>query len=352
MGNTTAGNEFGHDPDSETTAPDGPDTLDSTIEHTGSLISIGHTEQAPATVTPAVPSKQLQAGLAKQSKLPSWSKPTLRFWSGPAKPAEEPTLDKADRTWWNRVLDWLAALLERTEDTVDYLRTNLGRMSTQANPRDRARSDAAEQFRHALDEQLEAGTSRSDLVKATIAKRARCCAAIGGLFALPGTVPGIGTAAQFVLGMAATWPESDLMRYQMWCLQVELLHLYGMAYTEMDADVLREGSLNYEWINKGGEAFVRSLLARLHRSTAAATGFLDRFLLQIGASTALRESAGRVLAKTLPLGIGVAIGATVNHLKLHLFARRQLHRMQVSADQRISDEFAGPVRPSNQTQVA
>ncbi|MDE0670472.1 MAG: hypothetical protein F4Y08_10500 [Caldilineaceae bacterium SB0662_bin_9] len=201
-------------------------------------------------------------------------------------------------------------------------------MPDKADPVAKAKSEEAEQLRRALDEQLEAGTSRSDLVKATIANRARLCAALGGLFALPGTIPGIGTAAQFVLGMAATWPEADLIRHQMWCLQVELLYLGGLDYTEADAELLREGSLNYEWINKGGEAFTRRLLARLYQSTAAATGFLDRFLLQIGASAALRESAGRILAKTLPLGIGVAVGATINYLKLHLFARRQHRRMQ------------------------
>ena len=83
---------------------------------------------------------------------------------------------------------------------------------------------------------------------------------------------------------------------------------------------------------KGGEVFAQRLLVRLRQSATVATKFLDRFLVRIGASAALRESASRILSKTLPLGIGVAIGATVNYLKLHLFARRQLHRMQVTAD--------------------
>lgn len=212
------------------------------------------------------------------------------------------------------------------------LRTNLERMPARDDPGDKTQSDAAEQLRRALDEQLEAHISQSDLIKATIAKRERFCAAIGGLFALPGTIPGIGTAAQLGLGMAATWPEADLIRYQMWCLQVELLHLYGMAYAEADADLLREGSLNYEWINKGGEAFAQRLLSGLRQSTVAATGLLDRILVRMGASTALRASAGQIVAKTLPLGIGVAIGATVNYLKLHMFARKQLRRMQVTGN--------------------
>ncbi len=74
------------------------------------------------------------------------------------------------------------------------------------------------------------------------------------------------------------------------------------------------------------------MLVKLRQSVTAATKFLDSFLVKIGASAALQESAGKILTKTLPLGIGVAIGATVNYLKLHLFARRQLHRMPISAD--------------------
>ena len=328
MGNTTAESEIGRDPDAETTASNGLSDLDSTIGHTESLIRPERPKPKPDAVAPAVPSEQLQAGLIKQAKLPRWSKPTFRIWPGQDQSIDKASSNSNDPPPKYRILEWLARLLERAEDTVDYLRTNLGRMPDKADPVAKAKSEEAEQLRRALDEQLEAGTSRSDLVKATIANRARLCAALGGLFALPGTIPGIGTAAQFVLGMAATWPEADLIRHQMWCLQVELLYLGGLDYTEADAELLREGSLNYEWINKGGEAFTRRLLARLYQSTAAATGFLDRFLLQIGASAALRESAGRILAKTLPLGIGVAVGATINYLKLHLFARRQHRRMQ------------------------
>ena len=327
MGNTTAGSEIGRDTDSEIAASNGPSALDSTTD-TEPLIRTEHPKPAPDAVAPAVPSEQLQAGLIKQTKLPRWSKPTFRIWPGQDKSPDKASSNSNDPPPKNRILEWLTRLLERAEDTVDYLRTNLERMPDKADPVAMAGSNAAEQLRYALDEQIDAGTSQSDLVNAIIAKRARLCAALGGLFALPGTIPGIGTAAQFVLGMAATWPEADLIRHQMWCLQVELLYLYGLDYTEMDAELLREGSLNYEWINKGGEAFTRRLLARLYQSTAAATGFLDRFLLQIGASAALRESASRVLAKTLPLGIGVAVGATINYLKLYLFARRQRRGMQ------------------------
>ena len=342
---------MGQDPASETMASDGSRALDLTTGHTESLSRTEHTKPTPDAVVSAVPSEQLQAGLIKQTKPPRWSKPTFRIWPGQGKSTGKvPSYSNAPSPK-NRILEWLVSLLGRAEDTVDYLRTNLDRMPDKADPVAMAELDAAVQLRRALDEQLEAGTSWSDLVKATIATRARFCAALGGLFALPGTIPGIGTATQFVLGMAATWPEADLMRHQMWCLQVELLHLYGLAYSEADAEQLREGFLNYEWLNKGGEAFARGLLARLHQSMAIATGFLDQFLLKIGASAALRESAGKVLAKTLPLGIGVAIGATVNYLKLHLFAHRQRHRMQDFVDQ-PSDEFAGPVQPSDQTQVA
>ena len=332
MCNRIPGDEIGHEAEAEATAADGLGALASTIGHTESLPHAKHTGRASAAVAPVVPSEQLQAGLSKQSKLPRWSKPTFRIWPDQTKATDENTSAPYSPSTANRILDWLAGLLERTEDTVDYLRTNLERMPVRDDPVDKTQSDAAEQLRRALDEQLKAHISQSDLINATIAKRERFCAAIGGLFALPGTIPGIGTAAQLGLGMAATWPESDLVRYQMWCLQVELLHLYGMAYAEADVDLLREGSLNYEWINKGGEAFAQRLLAGLRQSTAAATGLLDRFLVRAGASTALRTSAGRVLAKTLPLGIGVAIGATVNYLKLHMFARRQLRRMQATVD--------------------
>lgn len=332
MCNRKAEDEIGQDAETAAPASDGLGNLASTMGHTESLPRAKHTGRAPAAVAPGVPSEQLQAGLSKQSKLPRWSKPTFRIWPDQAKAAVENDANPYSPSTVNRILDWLAGLLERTEDTVDYLRANLERMPARDDPVDKTRSDAAEQLRRALDEQLEAHVSQSVLIKATIARRERFCAAIGGMFALPGTIPGIGTAAQLGLGMAATWPESDLIRYQMWCLQVELLHLYGMTYAEADADLLREGSLNYEWINKGGEAFAQRLLAGLHQSTAAATGLLDRFLVRVGASTALRESAGRILAKTLPLGIGVAIGATVNYLKLHMFARRQLRRMQVTVD--------------------
>ena len=332
MCNQIAGDEIGHDAEAEATASDGLGDLVPTIGHTESWPHAKHTGRAPSAVAPVIPSEQLQAGLSKPSKPPRWSKPTFRIWPNPAKTTNGDTSDPHGPSTVNRVLDWLAGLLERTEDTVDYLRTNLERMPARDDPVDKTQSDAADQLRCALDEQLEAHISQSGLIKATIARRERFCAAIGGLFALPGTIPGIGTAAQLGLGMAATWPESDLIRYQMWCLQVELLHLHGMTYTEADADLLREGSLNYEWINKGGEAFAQRLLAGLHQSTAAATGLLDRFLVKVGASSALRASASRILAKTLPLGIGVAIGATVNYLKLHMFARRQLRRMQVTVD--------------------
>ena len=332
MCNRAAEVENGRAPKSETAAIEAFNTLDHPNGHTETSPLTGQTEPASAAVAPAVPSDQLQAGLSKPSRLPHWSRPTFRIWRGQVKPTDENASDIHAPLPTSRLLDWLDGLLERTEDVVDYLRTNLGRMSGKADPVAMAESEAGAQLRRALDAQLETGTSQSNLAAATIAKRARFCAAIGGLFALPGTVPGIGTAAQFVLGMAATWPESDLIRYQMWCLQVELLHLHGMAYAEADTDLLQEGSLNYEWINKGGEAFVRKLLTRLHQSAAAATGVLDRFLVRVGASAALRESAGRILAKALPLGIGVAIGATVNYVKLHLFARRQLRLTEVTTD--------------------
>ena len=332
MCNRTAEDEIGRAPKPETAAMEAFDAPDPPHGHTGNSHLTGQTGPASAAVAPAVPSDQLQAGLSKPSRRPGWSRPTFRIWRGQVKPTDENASDIHAPPPTSRFLDWLDGLLERTEDAVDYLRTNLGRMSGKADPVAMAGSETGAQLRHMLDAQLETGASRSELVTATIAKRARFCTAIGGLFGLPGTVPGIGTAAQFVVGMAATWPESDLIRHQMWCLQVELLHLYGMAYAEADTGLLQEGSLNYEWINKGGEAFVRKLLTRLYQSTATATGVLDRFLVRVGASAALRESAGRILAKALPLGIGVAVGATVNYVKLHLFARRQLRLMQVTTD--------------------
>ena len=331
MSNRMAGDKVGRTADLEAAASKNLNAVDLTTDQAAPPTRDGHMEHTANAVVPAVPSDQLQAGLAKPSRLPNRSKPTIRIGLGRDKPATQNTSGKYGLPPPNRILDWLAGILERTEDAVGYLRANLGRMPVKADPVSMAGAEEGERLRHALDEQLEADIARSHLVKTTIAKRARLCAAIGGLFALPGTVPGIGTAAQFVLGMAATWPEMDLIRYQVWCLQVELLHLHGMAYSQADADLLSEGFLNYEWINKGGEAFTQNLLARLRQSATAATGSLDRFLARIGASAALRKSAGRILAKTLPLGIGVAIGATVNYLKLHLFARRQLHRMQVMA---------------------
>ena len=42
-----------------------------------------------------------------------------------------------------------------------------------------------------------------------------------------------------------------------------------MAYSEADAELLSEGFLNYEWINKGGEAFTQRLLAGLRQSVTA-----------------------------------------------------------------------------------
>ena len=332
MSNRMVGDKVGRTADSEAAASENLNAVDLTTDPAASPTRDGYMEHTTNTAVPAVPSDQLQAGLTKPSRLPNWFKPTTRIGLGRDKPATQNTSGKYGLPSTNRILDWLAGSLERTEDAVGYLRANLGRMPVKADPVSMAGAEEGERLRRALDEQLEADIARSHLAKATIAKRARLCATLGGLFALPGTVPGIGTAAQFVLGMAATWPEMDLIRYQVWCLQVELLHLYGMSYSETDADLLSEGFLNYEWINKGGEVFAQRLLVRLRQSATVATKFLDSFLVKIGASAALRESAGRILAKTLPLGIGVAIGATVNYLKLHLFARRQLHRMQVTVD--------------------
>ena len=332
MSNRMAGDKVGGTANSEAAANESLDAVDWTTDQAARPFRDGHMEHPTDAVVPAVPSDQLQAGLTKPSRLPNWPKPIIRIGLGRDKPTTQNTSGKYGRPPTNRILDWLAGTLERTEDAVGYLRANLGRMPGKADPVSMAGAEEGERLRSALDKQIEAGIARSHLVKATIAKRARLCATLGGLFALPGTVPGIGTAAQFVLGMAATWPEMDLIRYQVWCLQVELLHLHGMAYSEADAELLSEGFLNYEWINKGGEVFAQRLLVRLRQAATVATKFLDRFLVRIGASAALRESASRILSKTLPLGIGVAIGATVNYLKLHLFARRQLHRMQVTAD--------------------
>lgn len=327
-----AEDDIGRTPQSETTADKASNGPDTTKVFPEVLPPGGHAGQASTSAGPAIPSDQLQTGLAKQSRLPDWTKPTLWIGRGQIKPIDEIASDTNGPPTARRILDWLIGLLERTEDAVDYLRANQGRMPNKADPIAMAASEEAEPLRRALDEQLEAGMSRSDLAKSTITKRTQFCAAIGGLFALPGTVPGIGTAAQFLLGMAATLPELDLIRYQMWCLQVELLHLYGMTYSEADANLLREGALNYDWINKGGEAFASKLLTRLNQSGLAAIGSLDGFLMRLGASTALRESARRILAKALPLGIGVAVGTTVNYLKLHLFARKQLGQMSVTFD--------------------
>lgn len=332
MSNRMAGDKVGGTADSESAANESLDAVDLTTDQAARPLRDGHMEHTTNAVVPAVPSDQLQAGLAKPSRLPNWSKPTMRIGLGRDKPTDNNTSDPYGPPLTNRILDWLAGILERTEDAVGYLRANLGRMPVKADPVSMAGAEEGERLRRALDEQRKAGATQSDLIKTAITNRARLCTALGGLFALPGTVPGIGTAAQFVLGMAATWPEMDLIRYQVWCLQVELLHLHDMTYSKADADLLSEGFLNYEWINKGGEVFAQRLLVRLRQSATVATKFLDRFLVRIGASAALRESASRILSKTLPLGIGVAIGATVNYLKLHLFARRQLHRMQVTAD--------------------
>lgn len=332
MSNRMAGDKVGRTADSESAASENLNAVDLTTDQAAHPTRDGHMEHTTNAAVPAVPSDQLQAGLAKPSRLPNWSKPTLRLGRGQVKPIDEIASDTKGPPTASRILDWLTGLLERTEDAVDYLRANQGRMSGKADPIAKAKSEEADLLRCALDEQLVAGMTRPNLVKIVIAKRTQLCAAIGGLFALPGTVPGIGTAAQFLLGMAATLPELDLIRYQMWCLQVELLHLNGMAYSEADADLLKEGSLNYDWINKGGEALVPKLLTRLHQSGLVAISSLDGFLMKIGASAALRKSATQILAKALPLGIGVAVGATVNYLKLHLFARRQLNRMPVTVN--------------------
>lgn len=299
----------------------------------GSLARAKDPGRAPGTATPAIPSNSLQAGLAKQSGLSSRSKPNFQIWPGPLRSADETTSDAHGPTPANRILNKLAELLEKTEDTVSYLRVNLGRMpDNKADAVARAESEEGKRLRCALEEQLVADTSRADLVTAIIAKRARFCAAIGGLFAMPGTMPGVGTVAQFVLGMAATWPEMDLIRYQMWCLQIEVLHLYGMTYSEVDAELLGAGTLDYEWVNKGGEVLAQNLGSLLPQSPSTATKILNRFLVKIGVSAAWKEPARQILAKTLPLGIGVAVGATVNSFTLHRFARRQRRSMQITAD--------------------
>ena len=326
-----AGHMTGLDGKSEHTGSDGLDALDPAAGCNGPLANPEPTQPSSSATSSAIPSDQLQASLSKRSGLAGWRQQALRIGSNPATPADDKASDPHGPATANRVVDWLGGLLEQTEDTVNYLRDNLGRIPVQANPEVIARTDAAERLRRPLDAQLAAGASQADLVKATIAKRARFCTAIGGLFALPGTVPGIGTMAQFVLGMAATWPETDLVRYQLWCLQVELLHLHGMVYTKADADRLAEAFQQYDWLNKGGEAVTQRLLAGLRQSTATASGLVDRVLIRTGASAALRETAGRVLAKALPLGIGVAIGAMTNYLKLHMFAGRQTRWMRESA---------------------
>ena len=332
MSNRINEDKIGYVADSASSASKDLNTADLTIGRTGHVACTEHTEHLPATVVPAIPSEQLQVGLAKQTKLPSWAKTTIWIGSNQSKPANENALDTNNPSTVSRIQDWLTGLLEGTENVVDYLRNNLERMPDKADPIVMAQSETAEQLRHALDEQLAEGKAPSDLAQAAITQRARICAAIGGLFALPGTIPGIGTAAQFVFGMAATFPETDLVRYQMWCLQVELLHLYGMVYSEADADLMRNDSLNYEWLNKGGEIFSQKLLAIVAKSTADTTSLMRRFLVKIGASSALQLSTQRVLAKALPLGIGLAVGTTVNYLKLNMFARRQLRWMQVGVD--------------------
>ena len=329
MRNQKSRDKADHDSALETTVSGDPNRADGAMGQTVALPPTDHEIQVPAAVAPTIPSDQLMASLAKQPNLPSSSEPSIEDIPEPGKSFDTHSSGKGVQVSAKQVRSWLERGLELPTDAFAYLRIHTGHMSDNADPIAMASSDEAEKLRNMLYEQLATGTKRSDLIKATIANRAQFCAAIGGLFALPGTIPGIGTVAQLALGMAGTWPEAYLIRYQMWCLQVEQLYLLDWPYSEADAEILKKASLSFDMTNKSKEVVTRTLVAKLPKESGI-KAILQRILVKVGAASAFQVSAQKILAKALPLGIGVGVGSTMNYVKLRMFAREQRYYDQLA----------------------
>ncbi len=217
-------------------------------------------------------------------------------------------------------------ILQITTDQIEELRREAVRLPGNASDARLQSPDRIALLQEAVDRQRVQHEDPEQLVRSLIHKRIGYSACFGGIFALPGMVPGIGTVAQFVFGFATTFPETDLVRNQMWCLYVELSHVYGRSLRVTDLEFLREEWKVLRNTNRGEEAFKHAATRQMGRwlSHTRLQGNLQQMLLRLGLPETTVKAMGRSVARGAPFALGMMMGATVNAYRVHRFAQSVL----------------------------
>ncbi len=199
------------------------------------------------------------------------------------------------------------------------------------------------------------------LIRNLIHKRIWYSTCFGGIFALPGMIPGIGTVAQFVFGFATTFPETDLVRNQMWCLYVELSHVYGRDIKTEDLAFLRKEWHVFRQVNKGEEVFKQAATRQMWRwlSRPRLHQNLQQILVRLGLPEAIIKSMGKSVTRAAPFVLGTTIGAVVNARRVHRFAQSTLrfwHEAEMSDsislwEEKFIDSRVPGTRLSEKTEI-
>lgn len=157
-------------------------------------------------------------------------------------------------------------------------------------------------------------------------KRLCYWACFGGIFALPGIIPRIGTVAQFVSGFATTFPETDLARHQMWCLYVELSHVHGCPLGTRDLAFHRDQWHSFQSVNQGEEAFKQTAIRQMRRWISKP--HIRENLQEVLLCLVLPETTISVMSKSVKRGapyvLGLAIGVATNVRRVHRFLQSTL----------------------------
>lgn len=184
-----------------------------------------------------------------------------------------------------------------------------------------------------------ASLTSSEVIR-RLAKTAKVVAAGQGVVAsLPGAVPGLGTAAQIAVMSGTAVPETILLLRKMAHLQLCAAHACGKPIrSEMDPDRVHPDRIEEfgvvmglmtgailpakEAAKKFGSKFVtvqisRNLPAGVLRTINRKVGFT--LLTKFGT-----KRGGIALGRVIPLGVGAAIGGTMNYHAVHQFSQSAL----------------------------
>jgi uncharacterized protein (DUF697 family) len=205
--------------------------------------------------------------------------------------------------------------------------------------------DAWERLDRRLDDQYEAlasdvishvqllldanpGATRDQIAQLLVHKYSRIAAAGGAVTAAPGAVPGVGTA----VAVGSLGGNIALTLFFQWRMVMALAHLYGHDLKAREARKLEYLALL--GLSSGVYGPAKAALATIAKDVAAAqvgrlsNQALARLNARIGTQIVTKYGAKKsilALGRLVPVGVGIAVAATVDYVATRAIGREALH---------------------------